>query len=140
MVSRGSRPKWEVSFGHVRGCFFLANRQRKSNRRGGVAHQRRTVTTPVLSERCMVNGNESNPAIFWPVYFKCDTQALHVAVVTNIAALTITMGGDLNPYGINGLEVWQFKEEWRRLPLKEIEAIVARLQALKNLVADSILK
>jgi hypothetical protein len=93
-----------------------------------------------LGERCMVNGNENNPAIFWLEYFKSHTEMREVAAVTNVAALTIMMAGDVNPYGINGLEVWQFNKEWKRLPLREIEAIAVRLQAFEDIVADSILK
>lgn len=93
-----------------------------------------------LSERCMVNGHEDNAAIFWLEYFKSHAQTRDVSATTNVAALTITMAGDLNPYGVNGLEVWQFDEEWKCLPLREVEAIVVRLQEFKDIVANSILK
>lgn len=92
------------------------------------------------SDEYMVNGHESSTAIFWPEYFKCDSQVRDIAATTNIAALTIRMGAELNPYGVGGLEVWHFDEEWKRLSPVEIEAIMIRLQDIKVFLGKSILE
>jgi hypothetical protein len=92
------------------------------------------------SDRYMVNGHENNTAIFWPEYFRCDAEMRGLAATTKIAALTIGMGAELNPYGVSGLEIWQFNKKWNRLLPAEVEAITAHLQTFKNFIHQSILE
>jgi hypothetical protein len=51
----------------------------------------------------VIHGNEANPAIFWPEYFRCHKQERDLKASTRIAAFTILMGSELNPYGVGGV-------------------------------------
>lgn len=84
------------------------------------------------SYQYLISGNENNPAIFWPEYFRCDEEVYDLETTTRIAAFTILMGGNLNPYGVGGLEIWQYGNEWRPTPPSEIELIRASFVGLQR--------
>jgi hypothetical protein len=92
------------------------------------------------SERYMVNGNEDNTAIFWPEFFKCDKRLYSLEEATSIAAFTVSIAAELNPYGVSGLEIWQFDEKWQRLSIDKVEEISSRLDAAKEFIAKSVLQ
>jgi hypothetical protein len=79
---------------------------------------RRSATS--TSTGYMVNGHESNTAIFWPEYAKA-ADGCDLAAATAIAATTILMGAKINDHGIGGLEVWRYKKRWEPVPTAEIE-------------------
>ncbi len=78
-----------------------------------------------------VHGNENNPAIFWLEYFRCRGKC-SVEQATNIAALTILMGEHINPYGIEGLEIWQYRDSWAEVTPSALERIIARCRTLQE--------
>jgi hypothetical protein len=78
-----------------------------------------------------INGNQSNPAVFWPEYFKC--RGGHtLGEATNIAAITILAGEELNPYGVGGLEIFQYDSKWRCLSEEETASIASKYKSLKT--------
>ena len=91
-----------------------------------------------LSEKYMVNGDETNTAIFWPEYFKCDTKLYDVNAASRIVASTILMGGELNSYGVRGLEIWHYDKSWKRLPSATIDDVLSRFDELKKNLERSI--
>lgn len=87
-----------------------------------------------VSETYMVNGNESNSAVFWLDYFKCDKKLYDIETATRIAASTILSASELNPYAIGGLEVWQYQKSWSRLTRAQLEAEIVRFETVKQAV------
>jgi hypothetical protein len=86
-----------------------------------------------------VNGNETNSAIMWPEYHKCDRRPRpSIEAATNIAALTILTGGYLNPAGVGDLEIWQYVSTWKRLESDAIDAIVNRFTNLQQAIESFI--
>jgi hypothetical protein len=83
----------------------------------------RQTSTCQSSSTFMVNGNDSNSAIFWPEYFKCDKQLHDLPTTVRIAALTILMGSQLNPYGVGGLEIWKYDHTWIAVTPTQIETL-----------------
>jgi hypothetical protein len=79
-----------------------------------------------------INGNETSSAIMWPEYCKCDSSPPDVRTATNIAALTILMGNELNPAGVAGLEIWTYTDSWRSADRVERSAIGERFTHLKD--------
>jgi len=85
-----------------------------------------------------VNGNETNGAIIWPEYCKCDSvPPPDVETAVNIAALTILTGSELSS-GVAGLEIWRYTDAWRRADRSELNAIGDRFKQLKNEIAKFI--
>jgi hypothetical protein len=84
---------------------------------------------------CMVNGDEHNPAILWPQYFKCYNRPLRtLEAAIQIAALTILTAGELNNFGVGDLEIWQYgtSARWSAVAPLEVDRIVDRFQKLKE--------
>ena len=71
----------------------------------------------------MVNGNEGNPAIFWPEFWRCDRERLGVKEATLVSAVTILMGAKINCWGVGGLEIWQYEKRWKPIQKGEIDSI-----------------
>lgn len=94
------------------------------------------VSTKVISvpgRGYWVNGNETNSAIMWPEFYKCDeTPPRDLNTAVNVAALTILTGQELNPSGVSGLEIWKYTGTWRRADRAEILAIADRFGRLKQ--------
>jgi hypothetical protein len=84
------------------------------------------------SERYILNGNARSAVVFWPEYFRCDKTVYDLHQVTAIAATTILMEGELNPYGVGGLEVWQFDGTWNLVPPVEIERLANKFKDLRE--------
>src|SRR5208283_773266 len=78
----------------------------------------------------VLNGNHTNPAILWPEFFRCEGN-YNIKQATNIAALTILMGGDINPRGVRGLEIWQYRSGWVSLADQELLGLTAKYEQLK---------
>ncbi len=105
------------------------------------ADANRIVTLPVEAEncraapdlRCRLHPDPTNPANFWPQYFKCQEKPT-VDAATKIAAITIFMGGKLSPLGISGLEVLQYRKEWRRLTERDIETLEGQCEDVKRAI------
>lgn len=80
-----------------------------------------------------INGNETNSAIMWPEYHKCDRKPRpDLEAATNIAALTILTGGFLNPSGVGDLEIWRYRSAWKRLESNAIDILVNRFISLQQ--------
>jgi hypothetical protein len=77
-----------------------------------------------------LHGHENNPAILWPEYFKCEGKC-NLQEATNIAALTILMAGDVNPYGVRGLEIFRYASKWETVSPSEMERIGSKYEELK---------
>ena len=73
------------------------------------------------SETMLVNGNANNSVIFWLEYFQCGKHRYDIATATRIAAFTILMAGEVNPYGVGGLEICVYNGTWKRTPPNQIE-------------------
>lgn len=93
----------------------------------------------IESSSYLVNGNENNSAIFWPEYFRCDKDTYDTAGALRIAAFTILMGGEVNPYGVGGLEAWIYDGAWARMPAHKIEELQTEFQAFKDSVHLAVL-
>jgi len=78
-----------------------------------------------------INGNENSPAILWPEYFKCEGKH-DLKQATKIAALTILTAGDLNPYGVRGLEIFQYTSNWQALSESELDRLTENYEKLKT--------
>jgi hypothetical protein len=91
------------------------------------------------SSTYLVNGNENNSAIFWPEYFRCDKDLYDIQATTRIAAFTILMAAELNPFGVGGLEIWQFDKDWHRVPHADIEHLKAQFIELRNSIHSAVL-
>jgi len=90
------------------------------------------------SEKYLVNGNESNTAIFWPEYLKVYDELYDLDAATMIAATTILMGAKLNDPGVGGLEIWQYTDQWKPVPPEEIEALRVRFDLLQRGIRKAI--
>ena len=84
------------------------------------------------SKTYMVSGHENNAGVFWPEYLRVHKESRGLDDATAIAAMTILTAGEINPYGIGGLEIWQFRESWKALPDEEIEGLVRRFKTLQQ--------
>lgn len=91
------------------------------------------------SEKYLVNGNESNTAIFWPEYFKVDKTMYDLQAATAIAGMTILMGGEINGAGVGGLEIWQYTNQWKEVSPEEIEGLRGRFDLLQRGIKKAVL-
>jgi hypothetical protein len=91
------------------------------------------------SSTYLVNGNENNSAIFWPEYFKCDKELYDLPTTTQLAAFTILMGSELNPFGVGGLEVWQYNGAWTSVPRVEIERLIVKFRDSQGSIRSAVL-
>lgn len=83
--------------------------------------------------RCRLAPDPTNPANFWLQYFKCQDRP-SIAVATKALAFTIFMAAQLNPFGIGGLEVFQYRKEWNRLTTAEIEGLEDECKEVKRAI------
>ncbi len=83
--------------------------------------------------RCRLTPDATNPANFWLQYFKCQDRP-SVAVATKALAFTVFMAAQINPFGISGLEVVQYQQEWKRLTIAEIEALEDECKTVKRAI------
>ena len=90
------------------------------------------------SSEYLVNGNETNTAIFWPEYFRCDEEVYDLQTATSIAAFTVLMGSRLNPFGVGGLEIWKYQDGWGQSKPTEIEAIRRKFRRFERTLSRSI--
>jgi hypothetical protein len=90
-------------------------------------------TTALQVLQYLIAGNERNAAIFWPQYFKADSEKLALQTATCLAATTILMGHELNPEGIGGLQIWQYSKTtgWKSFDATEIDAITTGFAGLQ---------
>jgi hypothetical protein len=88
----------------------------------------------------LVNGNENNSVIFWLEYFRCDKHRYDIATASCIAAFTILMGGEVNNYGVGGLEIWVYDGAWRHTSANEIEKLQAEFQAFQDSMHSAVLR
>lgn len=86
----------------------------------------------------MVNGHTNNSAIFWLDYFECADRVHPTRQASAIAALAIQMGKKIHPYGIGGLEVWEYAQEWTALTAEEIASASLRFQRLTQFLTHLI--
>ena len=84
------------------------------------------------SSSYLINGNENNSAIFWPEYFRWDKELYDLQMATRIAAFTILMGAELNPFGVGGLEIWRYESEWKPALPAEIAQLRADFKRLQE--------
>ena len=95
-------------------------------------------STDDCSSRCMVNGNDINPAIFWLEYLKADKRPT-VEDAAGIAAITIGMAAELNPFGVGGLELHEFKDgKWRHWSQQELDSSENGFTALQDQIRRGI--
>jgi hypothetical protein len=89
----------------------------------------------------MINGDESNPANFWPEYFKAEKKdQLDLDSATGVAVTTILTGGRINPYAVYGLEIYQYNKQWNALSQKQIESICDRFDVIDKNFTKEIFK
>jgi hypothetical protein len=77
-----------------------------------------------VSSRVIVNGHNTNPAVFWLEYTKVADKSneMPLADVTGVAMTTVLAAGALNGFGIGGLEVHQYENgKWATWSRAEIE-------------------
>ena len=88
---------------------------------------------PMQILQYLITGDERNAAIFWPQYFRADSEKLTLQTATCLAATTILMGHELNPGGIGGLQIWQYTKAtgWKSLEAAEIDVVTAGFAALQ---------
>jgi hypothetical protein len=85
----------------------------------------------VPSSRYLVNGHDNSPAIFWLEWMRADDPAIGLEPATGIAITTVLTAGELNPYGIGGIEVHQFSGGlWKHWTLAECDNAIAQHKAL----------
>jgi len=90
-----------------------------------------------LSNSFIVNGHENNPAIFWLEYIKAN-KPLSLDSATGIAAVTLLSGGEINPYGVGGLEIHQWTSgRWGHFTPKQIQATENRFAKFQKRLTQS---
>jgi len=110
------------------------------------ADQYRVLTLPLVKDRCravpnprsVLHPDPTNPANFWPQYFRCD-QRPNLQQAIYMAAVTVLMAAGLNPFGVSGLELLQYSgDRWRRFKEKEVEAVEDRCLRIRGTIEDVI--
>ena len=80
--------------------------------------------------RYLVNGHDNSPAVFWLEWMKADEPSISLESATGIAITTVLTAGELNPYGIGGIEVHQFSSGlWKHWTLAECDNAIAQHKA-----------
>jgi hypothetical protein len=88
---------------------------------------------------CMVNGHESNPAIFWPQYTRGHDHELTLAQATGVAATTILMGCAIEPRTISGLEICQYDgAAWKRFTEQHTAKIKSRFASFSDATKQAV--
>ena len=90
------------------------------------------------SESFMVNGHSENPAVFWLEYMKASKKP-PIEEASGIAIATIGIAAELNPYGIGGLELHEYRDglwsHWSNEDIEHAEKSLAVVQEqIKNAV------
>ena len=94
----------------------------------------------IASSRYLVNGHDNSPAMFWLEWMGADDPLIGLEAATGIAITTVLTAGELNPYGIGGIEVHQFSNgAWKHWGEAERNHAAAQYKNQANKIKDAII-
>lgn len=93
-------------------------------------------TSEVYGEfNCVIHGDESNAAVFWPQYLRAHDRRLDLHSATNVAAITVLMGSQITPDTVSGLELYHYvQHKWKQLPYHDVRDIEQRFANARDTI------
>jgi len=97
-------------------------------------------TSEVYGEfNCVIHGDESNAAVFWPQYLRAHDGKLDLRSATSVAATTVLMGNQITPDTVSGLELYRYgQQKWKQVPRQDVIEIEQRFASCQDAIKASV--